>query len=79
MSLSIDCPPGQRRPDVVLLAMCQTLGLATDMFVTESRFFGEWTWRVSSEYRGAYVMAIPAIENHLVALYGEGVIRYAEW
>jgi hypothetical protein len=88
--LTIDCKPGQLRPDAVLKMILHDNDNADDALmyddsVSNSDFslvhtsFGEWKFGVYKDKEQLFELNLPKIIVHLTSLYKCGIIRYAEW
>lgn len=77
--LTLDCPPGERRPNDVLKMIINGMELCEDDFTVISKSFGEWVFRISPEKNSYYKSQLNKITEKIKQLYKSGYLRYAEW
>ena len=78
-TIDLDCAPGGIRPNDLLPGVLADTGVVIDPENTVSRFFGNWTWKVPSEYNVLYEKNRELIKNRIIALHEAGRIRYGSW
>lgn len=76
----LDCAPGVRRPDHVLMDVLAGLqGIDVDDFKVVGTSFGEWTFRLNDEKHDAYARHRSVIAERIKTAYHAGAVRYATW
>jgi hypothetical protein len=76
-TIELDCPPGGIRPGDLIEGVIAGLGL--ELKETESRFFGNWTWRYDEVSDERWREIQPTLRDRIKDLYMSGVIRYGSW
>jgi len=79
VSIGIDCPPGEPRPDTVFgHVMPELISSITGKEKRESSFFGAWIWELTVD-EDEWDRAKPEIKKTMDNLVARGIIRGAQW
>lgn len=78
--ITIDCPPGNTRPDNVLSNVLVNTKLNCTNFTLTCKSFGEWTFVLNDDCNSNdFIESLQYIKISLNNCYKNGQIRYAEW
>jgi hypothetical protein len=78
--ITIDCPPGNIRPDNILTNVLVNTKLNSNNFTVKCKSFGEWTFVLNYDCNSNnFIESLQHIKISLTNCYKNGQIRYAEW
>lgn len=80
ITIELDCPPGNPRPDDLLPSVLENTGLIPDDFQVISKLFGNWEFTLKDENKNQmYAEQRDTIGGRIKDLYQKRIIRYGSW
>lgn len=67
------------KPDQILIKVLSKTALNIEDFKLESKFFGQWTFRLNDDKEQLYQENLNIIISEIKKAYSSGQLRYAEW